>query len=1050
MSDASVRTRVVAIAVMLVGCATTVRAEPVDFQREILPLLADRCFACHGPDAGSREADLRLDTEAGALAELGGGGHAIVPQDPAASRLLERIRSTDDAMRMPPLESNLRVTPAEAELLERWIAEGGKYAAHWSFVPLPPKIMPPTVENASWPASPIDQFVLARLESKGLSPSPPAAKLAWLRRVTFDLTGLPPTPSEIDDFTADVTPGAYEKVVDRLLASPHFGEHMAVPWLDAARYADSYGYQSDLLCTTWPWRDWVVRALNENLPFDQFLTWQLAGDLLPNPTRDQRLATAFNRLHRMTNEGGSIAEEFRLEYAADRAQTLGTAVLGLTVECARCHDHKFDPISQREFYQLTAIFDNIDEWGTYGDMERTPTPTMLLPTPEQEQRWRQLQEALTSSEQALHDARYEGEERFRDWLTMAKPSECISQGLVGYYPLDEIGTNHQLTNMADPTAHGSTSAANSVVPGKIGNALQLAGDEAVSFPRVCGALKPDEAFTVAMWLHVPKSAGDGLIFHRSGGTDMGYHGTELNLRDGRLFFGMIRFWPGNAIAVESKGSFPKGHWVHVVITYDGSVSAGGMHLYIDGVQVDRVVRDSLTKFPGQDGNGLTFGERFRDQTLREMKVDELRTYNRPLASVEAAQLHDATSIAKALEHQDAALLRDYYYEVIDAEVKDAKQQRNERAAELLAFQTGLLEVMVMEELPAPRDTHLLARGEYDAPKNNDTLVTPGVPAILGTLPDRAGGSRLDLARWLTSPDHPLTARVAVNRYWQLFFGRGLVETSEDFGTQGSAPSHPELLDWLARDFIDGGWDVKRFCKQVVLSSTYRQASNTTAWEVDPLNTLLARGPSGRMSAEVLRDSALAAAGLLDPRRGGPPVSPYQPGDLWTESNSMSPAYRQSVGGDLYRRSLYTVVKRTAPAPNMTAFDSSSREVCTARRTITNTPIQALVLLNDVQFVEAARMLAEGMLQDAGSTDEQRVDYAFLRLTGRHSTAEERGLLVELLGEQRRHFEQHPSMAKALVALGERKPDSQLSVTDLAAATIVVQTIQNLDATVWKR
>jgi hypothetical protein len=1038
--------------VAAIAMAEFATAAEIDFNRDIRPILSDRCFACHGPDEGSRESGLNLEAESEATAELASGGRAIVPGKPEESLLLERVKSDDESYRMPPSELHSRVTDEEIALLERWIQQGATYDRHWSFKPLPASIPPPVVNDEAWSVSPMDRFVMARLESEGLEPAAPADQATWLRRVTFDLTGLPPTPKELSDFLADAGQGAHERVVDRLLASPRFGERMATPWLDVARYADSYGYQSDLLSPTWPWRDWVIRALNDNLPYDQFLTWQIAGDLLPGATRDQRLATAFNRLHRMTNEGGSIPEEFRLEYVADRASTLGTAILGLTIECARCHDHKFDPISQNEFYQLTAFFDDVDEWGTYSDSERVPTPSMLLPTPEEQTRLVSLQEAVDAAGQSYIETLSDGEGRFQQWLAKA-PTQATIPGLVAHFPLDEVGPEHSLANYSAPENRGSTSAANAIVDGRAGKALRLAGDEGASFPCGRDGLQPDRAFSVAYWMRLPENVDDGLIFHQSGGADVGYHGTEASLKDGRLFFGVIRFWPGNAIAVESNDAIPREQWVHVAITYDATNRASGMRIFIDGRRVDRIVRDNLYKTPQFSSDALIFGERFRDLTIPGLEIDEVRAYARDLTPIEVGQLLDGRALTKALTDRRHDELRDYYFANFDKPAADARAELQRAAAELLQFQTTLQETMVMQELPEPRDAFLLARGAYDAPKTDETRVAPGVPAALGELGGvRQPANRLALAHWLTKPDHPLTARVAVNRLWQTFFGRGLVESSENFGVQGTPPSHPELLDWLARDFVDSGWDVKRMCKQIVLSETYGQSSKATSAlrDRDPQNELLARGPSARLSAEMVRDMALAASGLLSPEVGGPPASPYQPANLWTESNSMSPAYQQSVGDGLYRRSVYTVLKRTAPHPNMVAFDVPAREVCTARRSPTNTPIQALVLLNDVQFVEACRVLAQRMLQEGGESDEAQVRHAFVRLAGRPPTDQEISRLVEAYNDQRRFFAEQPQNAEAFLSLGNQSFSKKLHSTDLAAATVVAQIILNLDVVVWKR
>ena len=1010
---------------------------PIDFERQIRPLLADRCYACHGPDAAARQAELRLDRIDDAIA-----ADVIVPGDPDASLLVERIESSRARWRMPPADARLSLAEGERALLRRWIEQGAPHAEHWAFRPLPREVAPPPVRDAAWALDPLDRFVLARLESEGLAPSPAAERWRWLRRVSFDLTGLPPTPEELADFAADRSPQAFERVVDRLLASAAHAERMALPWLDAARYADSYGYQSDLLSPTWPYRDWVVRAFARNLPYDAFLTQQLAGDLLPEADRETRLATAFLRQHRMTNEGGSIAEEWRLEGVADRVQTLGTAVLGLTLECARCHDHKFDPLSQREFYGLSAYFDAIDESGLYHDSSRVPTPTLLLPTPEQERVEGELAAALAQAEQQLEATRAEAATRLAAWR--AGPARDVRPtDAVGHFALDALHEDGGLANLARPDAPGSCAPGNALVEGRFGRALGFSGDDAATFP-FPGGLGATRAFSVALWLRLPEGGGDALVWHDSGGTDVGYHGVELAVRGERLRLAIVRHWPGNALAVESP-AVPRGRWVHVAATYDGGLSAAGLRLYLDGESCAEPLRDRLTKEPGNGGGTITLGQRFRERGLRDGAADELLLFDRVLAPLEVRALASAPA-----EPADADALAEWFAAAHDAPLRAREEALRAARAALLRHRTGYLEVAVMEELSEPRATHALARGAYDAARDASTRVERGVPAALAAT-TAAPADRRALARWLTDPDHPLTARVAANRLWQLFFGRGLVESLENFGAQGTPPSHPELLDHLARRLVDSGWDQRALCRAIALSATYRQDSRADreARAADPHNERLARGPAGRLEAEMLRDAALFAAGLLDTTVGGPPVAPYQPAGLWTESNSMSPSYVQSVGRDLYRRSLYTVRKRTAPMPNMATFDAPSREVTCARRGSTSTPLQALVLLDDVQFVEAARVLAERCLRERDD-DASRLTDLFGRLAGRPPEARERALLAELLAEQRRAFAGAPERAQALRAMGEQPVASELDDVEVAAWTVVAQTVLNLDAFTWKR
>ncbi len=1024
--------------------------DTVSFNRDIRPILSDKCYSCHGPDSAAREADLRLD-----MPEDGnnytGALMVIEPGDPASSELIRRTHAASSRLVMPPPASKLTLTAEEKQLLERWIDQGAVYEQHWSFTPLPESVPVPAVRDAGWPRDALDRFVLAQIDTAGLRPAPEAPRVRWLRRVTYDLTGLPPTPEEVQAFLADDSEQAYERVVDRLLSSPHYGERMATQWIDLARYADSYGYQSDQLSPTWYWRDWLVRAYNDNLPYDDFVTWQLAGDLLPDATREQKLATAFNRLHRMTNEGGSISEEWMNEYAADRLHTFGTAFLGMTFECARCHDHRYDPLEQREYYELYAFFNSIDEYGMYHDAGRVPTPSLLLPTPDQDTRWQQLREAVAAAEADLDAAlRAQSQEPFMAWLEQPDKAADIP-GLAGSYPLDELVHGNQLANTAAPDNPGTTNTANTIVEGRIGNALRFAGDADASFGNVCGGLQPHDAFTVSMWLKLPTEGLTGVVFHRSGGTDVGFHGTELTLQDGKLRFAMMRYWPGNAIAVQTAETLPVGEWVHVVVAYGATFDAGGMSIHINGEPAGEVLRDNLFKYPQHGGHGLTFDHRFRSPTLPGVVMDELRAYNRALTGIEARQLFDGKALADALAARDDEALRDYYLSAVDPVVAERRASLVGAERALLEFQTGLAEVSVMDELPEPRPAYLLNRGAYDAPQNEDTRVHRDTPDALPPFPAGAARDRLGLSQWLTSDDHPLTARIAVNRLWQVCFGVGIVSTPENFGLQGAWPTHPALLDYLAREFIDSGWDTKAMLRRIVLSATYRQdsASNPESYEHDPENLLLARGPARRLSAEMVRDTALSAAGLIELRLGGPPVSPYQPANFWREANTMSPGYRQSVGGDLYRRSLYTVWKRTAPMPNMLAFDAPGREVCIAKRSETNTPMQALVLMNDVQFVEACRLLAERTLA-AEQDDTARVGRVFVRLAGREPDERERALLLELLADALAHFAERPEDAALLRAQGSFATDDTLADEEVAAWTLVAQAVLNYDAVVWRR
>jgi hypothetical protein len=1049
----------------LVVLAAPAPAQEADlaYNRDIRPILADSCFPCHGPDAAARRAEVRLDVREQATTRRGGRA-AIVPGEPEASELLRRIDAANPDDRMPPPESKLSLSDAQRATLREWIRQGAAYQPHWSFVAIPGEVPPPNVEGDAWIRDPLDRFVLASLEAEAITPTPEADRHRWLRRVTYDLTGLPPEPDEIDAFLADEQPGAHERAVDRLLASAHFGERLAVPWLDLARYADSYGYQSDQLSPTWPWRDWVIDAINDNLPYDQFIAHQLAGDLLPDATPEQRLATAFNRLHRMTNEGGSIPEEWRTEYAADRVNTFGTAVLGLTLECARCHDHKYDPISQREYYQLAAFFNSIDEHGLYERTDIVPTPSVLLPTPVQGERLETLGRDIDAAHAHLAQRRRAGDAAFTAWLD-ATPLPSIPD-VVGRFPLDEIGDDGVLSNTAGPDAppgriHAGTSVAEPhLVAGVRGQALLVDGDNLAHLPGV-GDLDRWTPFTIAFWVRDDEpDTGPRIVAHRSSGTDAGPYGFDLLLDDGQLVARVFRHWPGNAIAVRTKQPvLTPGRWTHVVWRYDGSSRADGLSLHLDGLVVPvHTVRDRLWKTVGgggtygPGGHDLILGQRFRDAGLAGGMFDEVVIVRRAVCGLEARHLFDGRALADALADPTTNLdaLREWYLSAFDADTRQAAAELEARRQAYATEENAVREVMAMAELPEPRPTYVLARGAYDAPKAESNRVRRGVPACLST-PANDPADRLDLATWVTDPQHPLTARVAANRLWQVCFGHGLAPTSDNLGLQGRMPTHATLLDYLARELIEGGWDVKAMLRRIVLSATYRQDSVAMPERrrADPENRLLSRGPRKRLEAEMIRDTALAAAGLLVREVGGPPAHPYQPEGLWRAFNSMSPRYTQGEGDQLYRRSLYTVWKRTAPAPSMTSFDAPGREACVARRTETSTPLQALVLLNDVQFVEASRVLAQRSMREHDD-DDARIASMFRRLTGRSPVPRERAILLALLADQRAVYGDDPAAAARLATIGASAPEAGLDPVELAALTIVAQAILNADATIWLR
>jgi len=1012
-----------AVLALLAGLAP---AAPVEFNRDVRPILSDSCFQCHGPDKARRKADLRLDSEEGATKVLG-------RDDPARSELIRRITSADASERMPPPKSGRTLTAAQSDILRRWVVQGSPWQKHWSFLP-PVRPPLPTVKNGAWPRNGIDRFILARLEREGLSPSPAADRTTLIRRVTLDLTGLPPTPAEVDAFLADASPDAYEQVVDRLLDSPRYGEKMAARWLDAARYADTSGYQSDGERFMWRWRDWVIDALNANMPFDQFTVEQLAGDLLPGATLDQKIATAFNRNHRGNGEGGIIPEEYAVEYVVDRVETTATVWLGLTMGCTRCHDHKFDPISQKEFYRVFAYFNNVPENGRAIKYGNSP-PFIPAPTRLQQEQLAALEAQLAAAEKRFHAMQQE--------LAIAQAKWEKS--------------------LRTPGTH---------VPGSPWSPTRclvaqfpLGGQRSFDAGNV-GDFGFYDKFGLAARIRPADRQGGTIVARTADTTRAEGYGVELH--DGKVLVYLTKRWLDDALRVETEGVLPPGEWYHILVTYDGSRLASGVRIFIDGrAEKTKVLLDELnqtfqTKQPLRIGGGPA--GRFHGA------IGDVRVYNDCLTPEEAAALappdtiSDIAALARAKRTPEqagklrACFLDQHAPEAIRQAYRELLDLRRRRAALVERFTT----VMVMEEMPTPRQTFVLLRGQYD---KHGEKVTPGVPAALKhpSLTVGAPKNRLAFARWLVDGSNPLTARVTVNRYWQAYFGTGLVKTTEDFGSQGEWPSHPELLDWLAAEFVglvaspgrkpgEAGeaWNVKALQRLIVTSATYRQASKVTPalLAADPENRLLARGPRFRLPAEAVRDQALAASGLLVERIGGPSVRPYQPPGLWKELTG-SEEYVPDHGEKLYRRSLYTFWKRTVAPPSLVTFDAAGRETCVVRPARTNTPLQALNLMNDVTFVEASRVLAQRAMKEGGTTPEGRITRAFRHATARLPRPAELRVLIDGYRDHLAAYRQDQKAARKLVSLGEAPRDETLDVAELAAYTAVAGVILNLDEVVTK-
>lgn len=1051
-------------------------AKKIRFARDVRPILSEHCFRCHGPDSQQRKGELRLDREGDAKRQQDGQA-AVTPHKLDQSELWLRITSTSEDERMPPPDSGQKLTSTQVEVIRQWIEQGAAWEQHWSFVP-PVQNALPKIKNGSWSKNPIDAFVASRLEAEGLQPSRPADKETLIRRVTLDLTGLPPTLDEIDDFLADDAPNAYEKVVERLLASPRYGERMAWMWLEAARYADTSGYQNDGPRSMWRWRDWVIEAFNSGMPFDQFTVEQLAGDLLPGATLDQQIATGFNRNHRGNSEGGIIPEEYQVEYVVDRVDTTATVWLGLTMGCARCHDHKYDPITQRDFYRVFAYFNNISENGRAIKEGNSP-PYIAAPTREQQRklaqldaqlaaaegRWKQLDNSLVIAQQTWEESPV-GRKSYDD--------EMLLDGCSARFSFEPIVKHDDL--FSEWKLSGGDAR---TVPGRLGETVNLGGKDFIDGGDV-GNFGYLDKFSAAFWVK-PSSTKSGTLISRMTDEEQG-DGWYIQLRDGHVQVNLIKRWLDDALRVESEPTIEADRWTHLAMTYDGSRQARGVTLFVDGKPVSLVTKlDQLNqtitvKEPLRIGGGNGPAGRFTGL------VDELHLFGRQLTGEEVLQLATPETIAEILaisrdkrtEGQRLKLQSCFLATAASQEYRDAWQRLKTLRDQQQKFVESLPTVMIMQELESTRPTHVLVRGEYNRPGE---AVSPGVPASLAPLEKNSPGNRLGFAQWLISPSNPLTARVAVNRLWQLHFGSGLVRTTEDFGMQGEPPADLALLDWLAVEFRGPSesagsesagrraepvrtWDLKWIQRQIVTSATYRQSSALPAGGLSPAKSsastaagekdhVLDRSPRFRLSAEMLRDQALAVSGLFSEQSGGPSVKTYQPADLWKDLATDS-VYDQDHGAKLYRRSLYIYWKRTVAPPSMTAFDAAGREACEVRTPRTNTPLQALTLLNEITFVEAARNLAQNVLLEANMSAANRLKKAFRQTTGRLPSESELALLMQNLQRNLAYFRSSPEKARRLIEIGESPRPQQLDVAELAAYTMVANLLLNLDEVVTRQ
>lgn len=1044
--------------------------ERIDYNIHVKPILSDKCFACHGPDKAKISAGLQLHSEETAFLELpeSPGKFAIDPGNLKKSEVFHRILSENPKLVMPTPESYLKLSPEEKAILIRWIEEGAEYNDHWAFItPSKPEI--PQIENKTPEKNPIDNFVIKKLLENNLNLAKKTRKELLLRRVSLDLTGLPPTKEELFDFLNDSSPNAYEKQVDRLLASKHYGEKMAIDWLDVARYADTHGYFVDRYRDMSPWRDWVINSFNENMPYDQFITWQLAGDLLKNPTKDQILATGFNRLHPQNLEGGIIDEEFRVEYVSDRTNVVGQGIMGLTVACAKCHDHKYDPISQKNYFELFSFFNQVNESGQIPWDWSMPVPAMLIPTKEEEQMMAYIDDLVKNSQDKIKEVVYSEKDKADQWIAnegYQRDSFTDSEHLVAYYDFENSSLRNNL-NYRDKGEMKTQFAGNQKIvlkKGYKGKGLQFDGDAWLDLDKV-GVFQRSDNFSIGIRVFIPKDLKEGVIFHKAQGTRLhSYRGYHLSITKNNTFELLLaHVWPDNAIVETTIKEVPRNQWVQLTMTYDGSSKASGLKLYMNGehmqtnVAIDNLYKDIIFHdledyiYPEPIEPGLQIGARWRGKGIAGAIVDDLKVFTKALTPLEVLKLSNTkllkpliSKISKELSDTDKKLLTDYYLSAKSIPTQEAISSLQEVRTMQADSADNIKEIMVMKDSPGLRKTYLLERGQYDA---HGEEVFSNTPSSLPRMSEDLPKNRLGLAQWLTDPKHPLTARVAVNRYWQNFFGKGIVETSEDFGNQGSLPTHPELLDWLATNFIESGWDLKGLNKQIVMSQTYQQDSNVSdeLRETDPDNLLLARGPSKRLSGEMLRDNALVASGLLNAKIGGESVKPYQPKGLWKMTHL---PYKRDAGDKLYRRSLYTIWKRTAPNPTIATFDASTREICMTRRQETNTPLQALVLLNDPTYIEASKVMGKNMT--AFTSIEEGIKDIYIRLTGKHISKKELQLLVALQQEEYDRFNGDISKAKGWLASGDFAFDPDDNLSMIAANAVVASTIMNSDATITKR
>jgi hypothetical protein len=1041
----------------------------ISFNDTIQPILSENCYACHGLDSTARKASLRLDRADFAYAPHGQSGPAIIPGNPDKSPLIKRVEASDPKKRMPPEEAHRSLKPEQIAALRQWVKEGAHYEPHWAFVaPKEPPV--PETKDQQWPRNPIDHFILSRLEKEGLNPSPEADKRTLIRRVTYDLTGLPPTPQEVNDFVADSSANAYEKVVDRLLASPRYGEHRAHYWLDVARYGDTHGLHVDNFRSIWPYRDYVINSYNQNKPFDQFVREQLAGDLLPHRTLDTIIASAYLRAGISSGEGGTVIEELRVNNKRERAEAFGGAFLGLTTGCAVCHDHKFDPITKKDFYQLTAFFNNLTENPSNDDRKDWP-PFITIPKPENMAAFNKVLARRSEIEEQIQQRRDRAHDLVAAWVNQrqSKPQPVDASGLESRLKFDEQQGSVFTDSAPSAKAKTVTASGSPIIWGEgtwFWPYMRMDVSTKLELPAV-GDVDTGDAFTVATWVRPylrPLEAKDkknpnGVILARADASQK-QRGWQIRASKGKLSFTLADEAPVNAITIETaeKQTLVVGRWNHVAITYDGKGKASGVKLYIDGQpQEVKVIKDTL-KGSVRTPVPLTFCSMYPDgEPLRQSSFMDFRFYSRTLSPEEVARLPYEDYVSEIVtkpiskwSDDEFNVVSKFYFAQRDEPTRALTAQLPALNDELDQLSKGGTIAIVSEEAPGPAYADVLTRGIYTARTGR---VLADVPHFLPPVPPGAPHNSLGLADWTVSPSNPLTARVTVNRMWQELFGTGIVETTEDFGVMGTRPTHPELLDWLAVDFEEHGWDVKRFYRQLVLSATYRQSARVTPEleEKDPKNLLLARGPRFRMDAEMIRDTALQASGLIVNKIGGPSVKPYQPPGIWEAgaiNGSNTRYYKQDHGDALYRRSLYTFWKRMATMPDMDTFDQPARDAVCTRRQRTNTPLQALVAMNETLRLEASRKLAERLIHDSPKED-ARLDELGVLLLARDWQPKEKAVLEGELAQFRATYSRNPADAEKLLHVGESKVDRTIAAPELAAWMLVSSTAMNLDAVMNK-